>query len=320
MVRQNERAARPRRVDVEEDVVAPAHLAEGTEWIHGAHARRAERRDGADRRGAGREVFADHRVQLVGAHREPPVDRHLAHVGAADARDLGVLLGGGVRLRRAVDRQAVGHARLVRAPVRRPLARREDGAEDRARGRVLDDAVKSIGQADHLPEPVEHARLHLRGRGRRLPQHALRAERRGEHLREERRRARVRREVGEEARVLPVRDPRQHDRGEVGEDRLHRLAALGRRERELRGDLSGLDLGAHGIALDLGQVVGHPVDERVGVAAELRGVHDGQLTRPVGALESLALGCGIRTVSNVRGKHAARLLDKRSSAVLSRRQ
>src|SRR2546430_15162282 len=49
-----------------------------------------------------------------------------------------------------------------------------------------------------------------------------------------------------------------------------------------RGDLSGLDLGAHGIALDLGQGVGHPVDERVGVAAELRGVHDRQLTRPSG--------------------------------------
>ena len=225
-------------------------------------------------------------------------------------------------LRRAVDAEWPdgADALLVRAPAGRALARGEERAEDRARGGVLDDAREALGQAGHLAKPVEDARLQLGRGGRGLPEHALGAERRGEHLGEDRRRARVRREVGEEARVLPVGDPRQHHRREVGEDLVHRLAALGRREPEPRGDLAGLDLGTHRIALDPGQVVGHPVDERVGVAAEVLGVHDGQLIRPVGARESLALGCGIRTVSNVRGKHAARLLDKRSSAVLSRRQ
>ena len=75
-------------------------------------------------------------------------------------------------------------------------------------------------------------------------------------------------EVGEEPRVLPVRDAREEDLVEVAEHRGERLRLLGRRLRQPRADLPRLDLGEHGQLAHPFEVVGRPVDGAVAVLAE----------------------------------------------------
>ena len=84
-----------------------------------------------------------------------------------------------------------------------------------------------LGKAEQLHHPVEHQRLQLGARGRRHPAHPLHAQAGREQLTEDRRIRRVRREVGEEARVLPVDDARQDDALDIGAHRLP--ASPGRR-------------------------------------------------------------------------------------------
>src|SRR5690606_40772234 len=68
-------------------------------------------------------------------------------------------------------------------------------------------------------------------------------------------------------------DARHDDALEVGEDALERLAGHGRRRGQLCRDLPGPHLRPHRIPLDIGQIVRHPVDEGVAVAAKLVQVH-----------------------------------------------
>jgi hypothetical protein len=75
------------------------------------------------------------------------------------------------------------------------------------------------------------------------------------------------------AASVPMGHAGQHVAPEVGEDPLHRLARVGRVVGQPGRDLAGLDLGAHGIALDALQVVRHPVDQDVGMTAEILVVH-----------------------------------------------
>src|SRR5262249_60703427 len=110
------------------------------------------------------------------------------------------------------------------------------------------------------------------GGGRaRLPAHALRAEPRRDEVGEDRREARVRREVGEEAWMVPVRDAGQDVAFELVE-RARELPALARRlGREAGLDLAGRDA-AHDRALgDPLAVVGDPVDELVAESPALLG-------------------------------------------------
>ena len=76
-------------------------------------------------------------------------------------------------------------------------------------------------------------------------------------------------EVGEEARVVPVRDAGQQHAIEVGEHVRERLGLLGRRRRQPRADLARLDRRHHGPLADALEVVGRPVDGGVAVGAEL---------------------------------------------------
>ena len=85
-----------------------------------------------------------------------------------------------------------------------------------------------VGQGEQVGQPVEHVRLEFGGGGGGGPQHALHPEAGGEQVTEDRRPAGVGREVGEERRVLPVRDAGQDQLVEVGEHGLERLALLGR--------------------------------------------------------------------------------------------
>ena len=69
-----------------------------------------------------------------------------------------------------------------------------------------------------------------------------------EQLREDPRLRARDREVGEEARVVPVRRARDDHLVEVAQDRVERLGLLGRRGRELRAHPAGSTVGAHRVA------------------------------------------------------------------------
>ena len=77
-------------------------------------------------------------------------------------------------------------------------------------------------------------------RRRGAPEEADLVERRGEQLGEDAGLGGGVGEVGEEARVLPVRDARQEDLVEVAQHRRERLRLLGRRSGQLRADLARL--------------------------------------------------------------------------------
>ena len=199
---QQQRAAGPGGIDVQIEVVRAADLGDRAQRIDradagsaeagdhaGRHAARARGRRGSRPR-AGRGACAN--SSSVGIRRR---------LAAAEARDRDRLLDRGVGLLGGVEgeRRAGAEPFLVGAPAGRPLARAQDRAQRGAGRAVLDHAGEAFGQADHLAQPVEDAGLHLGRRGRGLPQHALGAERGGQHLGEHRGRARVGREVGEEA-------------------------------------------------------------------------------------------------------------------------
>ena len=92
------------------------------------------------------------------------------------------------------------------------------------RRRVVDDALERRRQPDQLAQPAEGDFLQLRGRRRRAPQHRLHVEAGGEHLREHAGAAGADREVGEEPRMVPVRQAWNDDLFEVREDAIERLA------------------------------------------------------------------------------------------------
>ena len=76
------------------------------------------------------------------------------------------------------------------------------------------------------------------------------------------------REVGEEARALPVREPRQEDVVEVAEDVRERLRLLGRRRGQPRAQLAGLDLREHREVAQPLEVRRDPLDRGGAVLAE----------------------------------------------------
>ena len=75
----------------------------------------------------------------------------------------------------------------------------------------------------------------------------------------------------------------QHDALEVREDALERLARCRRRCRQLFGDRARPHLRPHRTMLDVLEIIRHPVDERVAVAAKLVQVHGGAPSSSVAA-------------------------------------
>ena len=107
----------------------------------------------------------------------------------------------------------------------RGLARGGERDERRRRRRVREQAVERVGQPERLAQPPDDDALELGPDRRRPPQHRVLAERGREELAEHPGAGRARREVGEEARVLPVGRVREHQAIDVREDRVHRLRA-----------------------------------------------------------------------------------------------
>jgi len=137
----------------------------------------------------------------------------------------------------------------------------------------VNDAVEAVRQADQLPEPRHHALLELRCRRARLPQHPVDAQAGRQHLAQDGRAAVVGREIGEEARVVPVRDAGHDVALEVRQDARHGLAFLGRGVGQRVQQVPGSAAAAHGVAVGMFEIVGDPVDHFVRVSAELLGFH-----------------------------------------------
>src|SRR6185437_3519736 len=77
-------------------------------------------------------------------------------------------------------------------------------------------------------------------------------------------------EVRKESRVVPVRDARQDCALKLAQQLGEWGAIDGRPRRDLGPDETRLRPGEHGIVLDVGQVPGDPVDERMPFGCEVR--------------------------------------------------
>ena len=190
-------------------------------------------------------ILGDSRLQKVQPQRVIVIGGDEPQIVPAKARQKRALFDAAVALVRGVDRER-GRSRLqagaVLAESGGPLPGAKQRREGGGAGGVMHHAGPGFAQARHLAEPVHDHLLQLRGGGARLPAHALHAQPRGHDIREDRSVARVAWEVGEEARVVPMRDA-GHD---ILAKRVQGLgqppALLGRMRRKRRPDLAGLYL------------------------------------------------------------------------------
>ena len=155
----------------------------------------------------------------------------------------------------------------------RRLARRHERVHRRHRGRVVNDAFEGVGQADQPPEPRERDGFEFGGGGRGPPQHRLLIERGRQEIGEHAGRAAGDGEIGEEPRMIPVRQAGDEQAFEVGHDGLERFTLFGRVRRQGGCDRAGPIARKYRIVLDVLEVVGDPVDELVTVTPERRRVH-----------------------------------------------
>ncbi len=245
--------------------------------VHRRRGRGAERGDDRDRAPPGGAIGGDGRSKRVGVELEALVRRDADQRVAPQAERHARLLDRAVRLGRGVDPQRgkvgpTGQALLGGVDAGR-LSCRGQRDQRRRRGGVGQQAVEGRRQPERLAQPVHHDAFELGADRRGPPQHRVLAEGRGQHLAEDPGTGRGRREVGEEARVLPVGGVRLDQAPVVGEDRVDRLGALGRGRREERPERSRLDRREDVPRLDGLEVVGHHVDHGVRRRAELRGRH-----------------------------------------------
>ena len=246
--------------------------------IHSGRGGRADRRTDTAGLEPGLLVLLDRLFEGSGIHRVFRVNGDTDDVLRAEPGNLGPLLDRGMCLLRRVDAHRLllrpaGKTPLVDSESRRPFPGAEEGAYRRGRRRVLDHSPELLRQLQHRSEPFHHTLFELRGGRRRLPQHRVDAEGGGHELREDRRTARVGREISEKTGMLPVGDARHQHLFEILEDRLHRFPLVGWLERQPGRDLSRLHAGHDRILLGRFHIIGHPVDQRVAVIAEMLDIH-----------------------------------------------
>ena len=135
--------------------------------------------------------------------------------------------------------------------------------------------MKPLGQAQPLPQPVQHQCFHLGSGGRRLPQHALLRQDRGDEIGQHRRRRGVGREIGEEARVLPMGQAGDDLVVDLGQNTLQPRALLGRVVRKARAHGARVQRGAHRKVSDLAVIAGAPRGNPRTHVGEFVPVHQG---------------------------------------------
>ena len=205
--------ARVGRVDVEPDARGRSPVGDRGHGVDGRRRGRADGRD--DRAGAGRGRAG--RAAARTRRRPATVRTSSSSSRAAFVVDECVCS------EQTTTRRSGAAARAAASAVIRP-----DDA------RVLDVAVERLGQAEQLPQPVERHLLELLQRRRGAPEDADLVEPGDQQLGQDPGLGAGRREVGEVARALPVRDPRHQDLVQVaqhGGERLRRARAATRAAR-----------------------------------------------------------------------------------------
>jgi hypothetical protein len=188
-----------------------------------------------------------------------------------------------MRLSGDVDALAAVDTLLAPPAGRGAVQGREQRDERGGRRGVGDRATPATGDGELRAEPdrareaVEQGLLHLGPGGGGRPEHPLAAQAAREEVTEQRGECRVRREVAEERRVLPVQGRGGDDAVEGAEQRLERLRVLREEVRQPCANLTGDDLGAHRAVRQPGAVRGDPVHDGVAQPAELVGVQIGHV-------------------------------------------
>ena len=268
---------RPRGVDVQPRAVLLRDHGDGRRGVDRAGGRRPDRRLHQHRPDAGGHVGGHRLAQGGDVHGlRLRVDGDRADGALAEAAHHRGLEQRRVGLGGAVDREGPGrYAVATGRTTGRAVQRGQDGGERRGRGGVLDDAPaqavpgERVRQAERLAELVEDDLLEL-GRGRAgRPEHPLGADAAGEQVAQHAGGGGVRREVREEARVLPVREAGDEVLVQVRQHGLERLRLLRQRRRQRRRHVARLHLGEHGQVVDGLPVVRDPVHDPVSLLAEL---------------------------------------------------
>ena len=183
-----------------------------------------------------RPVRHNRRPQRRPGHRPVSIRRHLHQVPLPDPRHPDRLVDRAVRLGTRVEPQAPARPTAPPSSPRQPSARSRmvrtaDSVALVAESWIVPD--EPLGQPQRLPQPVDHHLLDLGRGGRGLPDQRVAGHRVDQLFRQHRSRGRIGREIGEEARVLPMGHAVRHDALEIGPDRLHRLGRLGGASRQL---------------------------------------------------------------------------------------
>ena len=130
-----------------------------------------------------------------------------------------------------------------------------------------------VGQAHHLPQPIQHDLFEFSGRRRGAPQHAVDVEARREQLTQDAGHRSRNAEIGHKSRLIPMRDAGHDNVVEIGEHIVERFGVRGRRHWQLRFHVTRLHTRQHRISIVVLQIIGDPIDELFAVFTEVVGVH-----------------------------------------------
>ena len=283
----------------------PLPLAEIGDRRHRVDARRGGRADGGDdgeRRHPGPAVIGDRGGERVRSHPEPVVRVDPPQPRLSQPQHDDRLVDRRVRVLGAVDTQRrqvrpAGETAFAHFG-RRLLSGGCQRVQRRDRGGVVDDPFECVRQPEQTSQPPQRHLLELGYRGRGAPQHALRVERGAQELGEHAGATAADGEVGEEPGVIPMGQPRHDVAFDVGEDRVHRLAPLGRGLRERVAKLARPRARQHGVAFGVFEIPPDPVDEVMTDPPEFRRVHVAEGRRLIRRGAGVTRVVGHRTFSD----------------------
>ena len=156
---------------------------------------------------------------------------------------------------------------------RNELAGGGHGVEGRDRRRVVNDPPPRFLESEQLPEPVEDQFLQFGGGRRRPPEHPVDIEGCAQEFTQDAGTRAGDGEIGEESRVIPVRQPRDDDLPNITQNGLHLLALFRGTLGQVRTNLARLRARQYRIPVQMGQVIGDPVHEFMTVPSEFRRIH-----------------------------------------------
>ena len=185
------------------------------------------------------------------------VDRAMRLIGNVDAKDWQL---GAAGKSQCADR----HAGF--------LARDGQRVHGTDRGGVVNHATEFVRQPEPLPQPIEDDRFELGGDRRRAPGHRVDVQRSRDHLGENAGPRRGATEVAHELRMRPMRDTRNNQAINVGENLFKRLGGFRRRRWQRGNDCTGFCRRRNALLRDVFAIIRHPIRQLVQMfAVNIRG-------------------------------------------------